>query len=69
MVKRVPYLALAFGVKAELLPNRCASALSLVSSLHPPIDIWVDIAPKREKIEKKCIFQSSNHKNDIQTLQ
>ena len=24
--------------------------------MHPPICIWVDIAPKREKTEEKCIF-------------
>ena len=23
---------------------------------HPPICIWVDIAPKREKIKEMCIF-------------
>lgn len=68
MVKRVPYLALAFGVKAEMPPT---GALPLYRLCHhcAPIDIWVDIAPKRGKIEKKCISPSTFRGNDTYTLQ
>ena len=30
---------------------------------HPSICIWVDIAPKREKIAEKCTFSLCNTEN------
>jgi len=54
-VKRMPYFAQAFAVKAEM---KSSSTPRLYSLFHhfAPIDIWLDIAPKRGKIKKKCIF-------------
>ena len=36
---------------------------------HPSICIWVDIAPKREKIAEKCIFSLYSIENAISKYQ
>ncbi len=44
---------MVYGFRRE---SEMKSELRWIFVSHPPISIWGDIAPKREKIGEKCII-------------
>ncbi len=55
---------MVYGFRRE---SEMKSELHWIFASRPPISIWGDIPPKREKIGEKCIFFFRYTKYEIQT--